>query len=157
MTDRELVLSVLKEYGKTQAKLLQQAASDMTSDEIVDKSVFIPEFNPERQYLSYKPGYICKDAIGNVVRLLQPYDSLIYTQQPEELPAQWGFYWSTDPTKAKPFLESATSPYDVEDCCTFGGHVWQSKIANNVWSPAGYPQGWTDLGPVENYQNGGKT
>lgn len=152
MTDQELVLSVLRSYGKQQAQTLQKEAPDLTSDEIVDRSDFVPDFNASRQYLNFKPGYICKSELGNVVRLIQPYDSLIYPQQPEELVAQWGFYWSTDPTKAKPFLSSATSPYDEEDCCLFEDHIWRSTMANNTYSPADYPTGWTDLGPADEFR-----
>ena len=32
-------------------------------------------------------GFVCKSSAGRVVRLLQPYDSNIYTGEPEELPA----------------------------------------------------------------------
>ena len=66
----------------------------------------------------------------------------IYTQEPEDLPAQWGFYWSTDPKKALPFISLATSPYMTGDCCTEGGQIWRSAIDNNVWAPSAYPQGW---------------
>ena len=93
-------------------------------------------------------GFVCRSAAGRVVRLLQPYDSTIYTQEPEELPAQWGFAWSTDPAKALPFIQMATSPYMTGDCCTEAGHVWQSKMDHNVQAPSAYPLGWEDLGEV---------
>ena len=82
---------------------------------------------------------------GRVVRLLQPYDSTIYTQVPEELAAQWGFVWSTDPAKALPFVAISTSPYKKGDCCTEGGKVYRSTLDNNVWSPSAYPQGWDEV------------
>jgi hypothetical protein len=77
-----------------------------------------------------------------VVRLIQPYDSDIYRQEPEDLPAQWGFQWSKDPKKALPFISLSTSPYMTGDCCTYGGETYRSKIESNVWSPSSYPQGW---------------
>ena len=87
-------------------------------------------------------GFVCLSPAGRVVRLLQPYDSTIYKQAPEELPAQWGFVWSTDPAKALPFVAISTSPYNKGDCCTEDGVIYRSTIANNVWSPAAYPAGW---------------
>lgn len=146
MNDRDFVLMVLKEFGATKAKILQQNASSMTSDELISNADFIPDFDPKRQYLNFSAGYICKSPSGNIVKLLQPYDSAIYTQNPENLPAQWGFYWSTDPTKAKLFLKSSTSPYQVDDCCLFNDHIWRSMIPNNVWSPSENASGWKDLG-----------
>lgn len=134
--------------ARKEAIALQDNATNMTADEIVDAKPVIPDFDPKRQYLEYPTGYICKTSQGNVVKLLQPYDSEIYSQQPEELPAQWGFFWSTDPDHAKPFLKSSTSPYYKDSCCIEGDHIWRSTIDNNVWAPSEYPQGWEDLGPV---------
>lgn len=150
MTDLELILATLRRAGKQAAEALQAEAPSLTGTEIIAQEYFIPDFNPARQYLNFRAGYVCKSSAGNVVRLIQPYDSTIYTGQPEELPAQWGFYWSTDPKKAKPFIKSAESPYSKGDCCTFEGRVWRSTLETaNVYSPAEYPRGWEDLGLVE--------
>lgn len=149
MTDQELVLTTLKGFGKQMAQNLQIEAPNLTGTEIISREDFLPNFNPERQYLNFPVGYVCKSPDGNAVKLLQPYDSLIYPQSPEELPAQWGFYWSTDPKKAKPFLKLATSPYHKGDCCIFEGHIWRSILSKaNVYSPEEHPQGWEDLGPT---------
>ena len=83
-----------------------------------------------------------------MVRLLQPYDSTIYTQEPEELPAQWGFVWSTDPAYALPFIAMSTSPYNTGACCTHEGHVWRSGQDGNVWAPGSVGVNWEDLGEV---------
>lgn len=148
MTNEEFVLSIMAKLGKIAAQSLQDRISTMSSTEIVNESDLLPEFNPEKQYLNFQAGYVCRSPIGNAVKLLQPYDSTIYTQPPEELPAQWGFYWSSDPTKAKSFLKLATSPYNVNDCCEFEGYVYRSTIPNNVWSPDENPSGWVNLGEV---------
>ena len=95
--------------------------------------------------LERKAGFVCRSSAGRVVRLVQLYDSTIYTQEPEELPAQWGFAWSTDPAKALPFVAMATSPYNKGDCCTEGSKVYRSTLDNNVWSPSAYPQGWEEV------------
>ena len=36
----------------------------------------------------------------------------------------------------------STNAYMTGDRVTFEGHVYESLIDNNVWSPAAYPQGW---------------
>lgn len=153
MTDKELVLSTLRKAGKLAAQSLQERAPEMTGTEVVSEGAFLPDFDPKRQYLNYKAGYVCKSPQGNAVKLLQPYDSTVYTQEPEELPAQWGFYWSTDPKEAKPFLSSSTSPYMTNDCCTHEGHVWRSGQDNNVWAPGTINVKWTDLGTIEEVMN----
>lgn len=140
------MLKIWRYLGQMIGEHFQMQAPEMTQTEVVENDLFLPTFDHERQYLDYDPGYICKTKAGNVVKLLQSYDSLIYPQEPEELQAQWGFYWSTDPAYAKPFLKSATSPYYKDSCCIENGHVWRSTIDNNVWAPSEYPQGWEDLG-----------
>lgn len=142
MMDKNLLLETLKRVGKIIAEDLQKRSSDMMGTELYEEKLFIPKFNPERQYLNFTVGYICQSEAGRVVKLLQPYDSTIFTQQPEELPAQWGFYWSTNPDEALPFVAISTSPYMKGDCCIENDIVYRSLIDNNTWKPSEYPQGW---------------
>lgn len=142
MDSKTLVKNTMYSQGRTDALALQQNADNMTGTELHAEVFKIPAFDPAKQYLNYAIGFTCVSLIGNVVRLLQPYDSIIYPAQPEELPAQWGFKWSTDPAHAKPFIALSTSPYMVGDCCIFDEKVYRSVIDNNVWSPAEHPAGW---------------
>lgn len=148
MNSKELVLEAIRRYGKQAALNLQENAASMTSTELNSEDEFIPLFDNNRQYLIYDVGYICKSAAGAVVELLQPYDSLIYADEPENLSAQWKFHWSTDPQKAKPFLSSSTSTYMLNDCCTYDEHIWQSGQDNNVWAPGTTGVVWNDLGLI---------
>lgn len=145
MTNKNFVLGFLNKYGNDVAKQLQTDAPNMTGTELYESDMFIPEFNHERQYLNFPIGYVCKSAKGRLVKLIQPYDSTIFTNQPEELPSQWGFYWSTDPNKALPFVSIATSPYMIDDCCIDDDIVYRSVIDNNTWKPSDYPQGWEQV------------
>lgn len=121
----------------------QQRAPQMTADEIYEDSEFFPKFDlTKHNYLEKKAGYVCQSPRGNMVRLLQPYDSTVYTSDPEELPAQWGFYWSKDPKKATEFMKLSTSPYSKGDCCIENGEVYRSTADNNVWSPSEYATYW---------------
>lgn len=145
MTDKEFVLEAMQAQGLAQAKTLQAEAPELTGTELYAREGYLPDFAAacaRKNMLERTAGFVCRSEAGRVVRLLQPYDSTIYTQEPEELPAQWGFVWSTDPAYALPFISLATSPYNTGDCCTHEGHVWRSTIDGNVWSPDAYPQGW---------------
>ena len=88
LTSKDFVLSTMRKYGKMMAEDLQAKASEMTGTELYKDEAFIPDFNPERQYLNFKAGYVCKSTAGRVVVLIQPYDSTIYPQEPEELVAR---------------------------------------------------------------------
>ncbi len=147
--NKAFVLDTMRKIGRTAAESLQERAPDMSGTEIIAEESFLPAFDAARQYLNYKAGYVCLSAAGNAVKLLQPYDSTIFTGQPETLPAQWGFYWSTDPKKAKPFLSLSTSPYMKGDCCTYEGHVWRSGQDGNTWAPGTVGVKWDDLGTIE--------
>lgn len=145
MTEKEIVLDTLRRSGKLIAEDLQDRSPDMTGTELHAEEEYIPDFRAavaKKNMLERAAGFVCKSSAGRVVRLRQPYDSTIYTQEPEELPAQFGFVWSTDPAKARPFISLSTSPYNTGDCCTDGGETYRSKMDNNVWAPSAYPDAW---------------
>ena len=142
---KEFVLETLKRSGKLAALSVQDKASEMTGTELNAEDMYIPDFKAacvKMNMLNRKVGFVCKSSAGRVVRLLQNYDSSIYTQEPEELPAQFGFVWSKDPKKALPFIALATSPYDTGDCCTETGIVYRSTMDGNVHAPSAYQAGW---------------
>ena len=145
MTSKEKVLKREYDRGRVAALEVQERSTDMTGTELNAVDDRIPRFKEavKKQNMLTRPaGFVCKSTAGRVVRLLQPYDSNIFTGEPEELAAQWGFVWSQDPKKAKPFVAMATSPYNTGDCCTENGEAFRSKIDNNVHAPSAYPAGW---------------
>lgn len=142
------ILEKMRAQGKIDAIALQAISGEMTGTELNAQTDVIPAFSKAvkvKNMLDRPIGFVCKSSAGRVVALLQPYDSSVYTQEPEKLPAQWRFKWSTDPAKALPFVKMATSPYNIGDCCTWEGAVKRSTIDNNVYSPGEYPQGWEDV------------
>ena len=144
-TDKEFVLECMRRQGRAQAESLQVKAGKMNGTELNEQSDYIPAFSSAVKTQCMKDrkvGFVCRSSAGRVVRLVQPYDSDTFPAEPEDLPAQWGFAWSTDPAKALPFVALATSPYNKGDCCTYGGATHRSKINGNVHSPEAYPQGW---------------
>lgn len=155
MTDMEYVLETMKRFGKVAAQNLQDRSPEMDGTQLYAEEDYIPSFaaavakqNMLTRKAGLTDGFVCKSSAGRVVRLIQNYDSTIYTQEPEELPAQWGFVWSNDPAKARPFISISTSPYNTGNCCTENGRTYRSDIDNNVWAPSAYPDGWTDITPV---------
>ena len=148
MTNKTFVLETMKRSGKLAAMAVQEKAPTMTGTELCAEDAYIPDFKAacaKMNMLDRLPGFVCKTSAGRVVRLLQPYDSTIYTQEPEELPAQWGFVWSTDPAKALPFIALSTSPYNTGDCCTHDGKTWRSGQDNNVWAPGTPGVRWEEI------------
>ena len=138
MTDSKTrVLNRERQRGYEAAKAVQTHADSMTGTELYAVDDRIPSFTAALAKMNMLE--------GRVVRLLQVYDSDIYPQEPEELPAQWGFKWSTDPQKALPFIAISTSPYNTGECCSVDGTVYRSTMDNNVWNPLDYHSGWEDV------------
>lgn len=151
-SDKEFVLDAMQRIGKTIAQNIQSRAAEMTGTELYAEEDYILDFAAAcalKNMLERTAGFVCRSTAGHVVKLVQPYDSSIYTGEPEELEAQWGFVWSDDPKKARDFISLSTSPYMENNCAIDAGYVWRSKIDNNVWAPSGYEQGWEKLGTVE--------
>lgn len=152
MNNKELILGVMRAQGKADALALQGRSADMTGTELYAEESKIPAFQAAKakenmliRKAGQTDGFVCRSSAGRVVRLIQNYDSDIYSQEPEELPAQWRFVWSTDPAKALPFIALSTSPYAKGDCClNIDGVTKRSKIDNNVWSPDTNPEYWED-------------
>lgn len=149
MMTKDESLEIMKAQGKADALALQDKSSTMTGTELNAADDRIPEFKKAIEKMNMldrkaglTDGFVCKSSAGRVVRLLQKYDSTIYTAEPEDLPAQWGFVWSDDPAKAKPFIALSTSPYMKGNCCTENEIPYRSKIDNNVSAPSAYPDGW---------------
>ena len=149
---REEELGLIRQSGYLAAKDLQQRSADMTGNEINAEDSKIPDFreaiktkNMLDRKAGQKDGFVCRSSAGRVVRLIQNYDSNVFTGEPEELPAQFRFVWSTDPAKAKPFIASSTSYYNTGDCClNKAGEPRRSKINANVFDPDVSPEFWED-------------
>lgn len=145
MNELAYVYDSMKRNGKAAAIALQEKSGDMTGTELYAEEDYIPDFRAAcaKQNMLYRPiGFVCRSSAGRVVKLAQNYDSSVFTQEPEELSAQWGFKWSTDPAKALPFIALSTSPYNIDECCTENGAVHRSLINGNVHAPSAYPAGW---------------
>lgn len=155
MNSKERVLKREYDRGRMAAQEVQERSPDMTGTELNAVDDRIPRFieaakkqNMLTRTAGQTNGFVCKSSAGRVVRLIQNYDSDIWLHEdgsrwePEELPAQWRFVWSTDPAKAQPFVAISTSPYNTGDCCKENGTAFRSKMDGNVHAPSAYPAGW---------------
>lgn len=150
MTSRERVLKREYDRGRLAAQEVQERAPAMTGTELNAVADRIPRFaevvkhkNMLERPAGQEDGFVCRSSADRVVRLIQNYDSDVFTGEPEALPAQYRFVWSTDPAKAKPFLSSSTSYYNKGDCClNKAGQPVRSTIDVNTWDPDANPQFW---------------
>lgn len=82
---------------------------------------------------------------GQVYKLWQQHDA---TEQPDWSPDKavslWDICHTTDPAKAKPYAapQGSRGLYQTGECCLWDGQVRRSKVDNNAYSPADYPDNW---------------
>ena len=142
---QDTINAAMRSQGKADAEALQLAAPEMTGTELNGEAQRIPLFIEAckvKNMLERPIGFVCMSSARRVVKLIQPYDSDIFTQEPELLPAQWALVWSDDPAHARPFVALSTSPYMKGNVCSWGLDIYRSLMDNNVWSPVDYPRGW---------------
>lgn len=147
MTSKDFVIDSMRKWGKTAAEALQLKAQDLTGTQLNGESTYLPDYRSacaKANMKDRKAGFVCQSSSGRVVKLLQPYDSTVYTAEPEDLPSLWAFVWSKDPRHALPFVAISTSPYMMGDCCIdlADGLTYRSKADNNVHAPSAWPAGW---------------
>ena len=81
------------------------------------------------------------------------YDGILYkclqTHVPQEAwtpvaaPSLWAKVLIPNPDVIPEWEQpDSTNPYQIGDKVIFEGQVYESIIANNIWSPAAYPAGW---------------
>ena len=148
MESKEYVLNKMREVGLNSAVEFQKQAPELDGTQIIDRENSIPDFNPDvHQYLNWAKGECVRDN-GQVWQLLQPYDSTVYKDHPENLRAQWSLCHTKDPAKAKPYVApmGTSGMYMKDECCIASdGKVYKSLVDNNVWEPTGYPAGWEEV------------
>jgi len=140
MTDPK---TVMYEEGRRQALGLQSRAPGMTGTEVIAEEDHVPAWDEKKDYTSWEAGWPVADE-GQVWLLLQPHNAADYTGRPASLRALWGLAHTTDPARAKPFVEpyGTSGVYMTGECCTDNGGIYRSKINNNIWAPSAYPEGW---------------
>lgn len=160
--DNVIYTDAMKAKGAADAQDFQERSAEMDGTAMYAEEEKIPDFaeavkvkNMLERPAGQTNGFVCKNSLEQVVRLIQNYDSNIFTQEPGDkaLAAHWRFVYSKDPKKAKPFLEDSTilaiNYYSKDECCIDAGFVWRSKLTPNTWRPTEYEAGWDKLGTVE--------
>lgn len=77
-----------------------------------------------------------------VYKCLQEHDSQP-TWTPTDAPSLWARVLVPTPEVIPDWEQpDSTNPYMIGDKVRFNGHVYESVMDNNVWSPEALPSGW---------------
>ena len=137
-------LNIFRNAGRAAALELRGAASGMTGTEIIAREQDAPYFDPEKDYSGWPAGSPVQDD-WQVWLLIQPYNAANYPQRPAELRALWGLAHTTDPKKAKAWVDPyGTSGMYMQDECyrDENGVVWRCLDNNVVYPASVLPEAW---------------
>ena len=144
MTNKELILGVMREQGRNDALSLRSRAADMDGTALIAEETKAPAFDPNKDYTEWPAGAPVTDE-GQVWTLLQPHNAANYQGRPGTLRALWGLAHTTDPAKAKPWV----APYGTSGLYMAGecyrdndGTVHRCLTDNTVYDAAALPGAW---------------
>lgn len=144
MIDPSIFLSAMREYGRTRALALREAAPNLTDTEIIERELFIPEWK-EGAYIA--GAVVRRSELDQDYRVLQDHDSTGNpTWTPENSPALFGVCHTTNPEKAKAWVEplGTSGMYYLNECYRDeNGVVWRQVYdGGNVYNAATLPERW---------------
>lgn len=147
MSDKEYVLNILKEQGKTDAKMLRTRSPQMDGTELIEEEQKIPIYDPTKDYSGWASGNPVTDE-GQVWVLLQPHNAAAYTGRPSSLRALWGLAHTKNPEKAKPWVDpyGTSGMYMTDECYrSADGRVFRALQDDLVHDAEAFPSGWVEV------------
>ena len=150
MNNREVVLSALKTQGKADALDLRSRAPEMDGTGLIAEEEKVPAFDPKKDYSAWAAGSPVADE-GQVWTLLQPYNAAHYEGRPSTLRALWGLAHTTDPAKAKPWVDpyGTSGMYQLGECYKAEDGTVYRAMQNDLVYPADVlPGAWEAVYPV---------
>ena len=136
--------NVIYELGRANALALREEAANLTGTEIIDREYSAPAFDPEKDYSAWPIGSPVTDE-GQVWLLIQPYNAAHYTGRPSTLRALWGLAHTTNPKRAKAWIDplGTSGMYMIGECYKADdGTVYRSLQDNLVHDAAALPSAW---------------
>ena len=130
-------------FSKQNAQHLKEQGESMSGTEIIDQELFVPEWKPANYQTVGAP--VKFD--GQVYKVLQAHDSTSNPDwTPDTQPALWSVCHTTDPAKAKPWLEpqGTSGMYYKGDCYRADDGIVYRQIydGGNVYDAAAAPDRW---------------
>lgn len=145
MTKTE-AMTKMKEKGADDALNLRGRASTMDGTAIIAEESKVPDFDAQKDYSACPVGTPVADE-GQVWKLIQPHNAANYSGRPSTLRALWGLCHTTDPAKAKPWVDAqGTSGMYMKGECykAADGKVHRCLQDNVVHDASALPSAWED-------------
>ena len=121
--------------------LIEKAATSLEDADALEAVQLFPQWNESTRYKE-----------GDRVRFQNTlYKCLLNhiaqpTWSPIAAPSLWAKVLIPDPETIPEWEQpESTNAYQIGDKVMFEGKIYESVIANNIWSPAAYPAGWKEV------------
>lgn len=150
MENKDVVLDILRDLGRREAAALRETASTLTGTEIIAQERAVPPWDAQKDYTGFPKGTPVTDE-GQVWTLITPHRAADYQGRPSTLRALWGLTHTTDPARAKPWVEpNGTSGMYMKGECYLAadGTVKRCLHDNCVYNAEAMPSYWEDVQDV---------
>lgn len=131
----------LRELAQKLRPYIEKAALSLTDEDALEAPNLFP--NWEDAFI-----YTAGDRVryeGTLYKCLQTHTSQ-ETWNPTAAPSLWAKVLIPDENVIPEWEQpDSTNPYQIGDRVIFNGKVYESVIANNIWSPTSYPGGWKEV------------
>ena len=141
------LVEAMRRLGRADALALREKAESMTGTEIIALEHCLPVWDSAKDYSNWPVGAPVSDE-GQVWKLIQPNNAASYEGRPSSLRARWSLCHTTDPAKAKPWVDpfGTSGMYMAGECyIDTNGIVWRCKQDNTVHDASALPDAWEEV------------
>lgn len=142
--DQETRKDAMYKAGREAALSLEKEAKDLTGTQIIDRELDVPDYDPKKDYTNTPVGAPVADE-GQVWTLIQPHNAAEYQGRPSTLRALWGLCHTTNPAKAKPWVDAygISGLYKKGECYLHSdGTVRRCLVEETNFSADAMPSYW---------------
>ena len=150
MENKDVVLDILRDLGRREAAALRETASTLTGTEIIAQERAVPPWDAQKDYTGCPVGTPVTDE-SQVWTLITPHRAADYQGRSSTLRALWGLAHTTDPARAKPWvdLQGTSGMYMAGECyLAADGTVKRCLQDNCVYDAEAMPIYWEDVQDV---------
>lgn len=138
---------ILFRAGQRDARELRAEAQALTGTQIIAREHCVPAFDPGKDYTDWPVGAPVADE-GQVWVMIQPHNAAHYQGRPGSLRALWGLAHTTDPARAKAWVDPlGTSGLYMAGECYRGedGKIYRCKADGTAYHAEALPDGWEEV------------
>lgn len=147
MENKDVVLDVMRDLGRKEASDLRKMAADLSGTEIIVMERAVPAWDSKQDYTSWPKGAPVFDE-DQVWTLIIPHRASDYVGRPSTLRALWGLTHTTDPTRAKPWVDpyGISGMYKKDECYKAeDGTVYRCITTETNFDANAMPSYWEEV------------